>query len=143
MTITKRMYRPNHFMHPFDELFNRLATPGTETYRPRYSEPAANVVEQEKAFQIALAVPGMQKEDFSIQLEEQVLTISASVDTKVPAHTKVISREFTYGHFNKSFVLHDTIDSAAISAQYDGGILTITLPKTAESATPLREIKVN
>lgn len=143
MTITKRMYRPSQSLQSFDELMNSLFAPATATHRPKYSEPAANVIEQDKAFHIALAVPGMRKEDFAIKLEEQILTISASVDPTLPEGSTVITRAFTYGHFSKSFVLPDTIEVDDIAAQYEAGILTITLPKSADSATQLREIKVN
>lgn len=143
MTITKKMYRPGRTLHPFDAWFNTMMTPASNTYRPRYNEPAANVVEKENAFEVALAVPGMTKEDFNIKLDEQILTISAAKDHNMPEDTKLVSREFTYGHFSKSFILPETIKVADIVASYADGILTITLPKAEGTASTLREIKVN
>jgi len=130
-------------MHPFDAWFNTLTSPATQTYRPRYNEPATNVIEKENAFEIALAVPGMAKDDFNIKLEKQVLTISAEKNPEQPEGAKLLTREFTYGHFSKSFILPETIKVEDITASYVDGILTITLPKTEASSTKLREIKVN
>ncbi len=142
MTIAKRMYRPSRTMHPFDTWIDAMmSTPST--YRPRYNEPAANILEGEADFTIELAVPGMQKDDFAIKLEEKMLTISAESDHELPENQKVVKREFAFGHFSKSFVLPDTIDIEKIDATYEAGILRITLPKTADTVNKLREIKVN
>lgn len=142
MTIAKRMYRPSRNMHPLDTWLDAMmSTP--QHYRPRYSEPAANILEGEADFTIELAVPGMKKDDFAIKLEEKMLTISAESDHQLPENQKVVKREFTFGHFNKSFVLPDTIDVEKIDATYEAGILRITLPKTADTVNKLREIKVN
>ncbi len=113
--------------------------------RPNYSTPAVNVKETDHAFEIELATPGMKKEDFNIELDNKVLTISAqrsdSEETKEGNYTR---REFNFQSFKRSFSLSDKlIDRNDINASYENGILRVRIGKTEEAKVqPSRRIDV-
>lgn len=97
--------------------------------------PLVNIVESRKYFRIELAAPGMEKDKFQIQLEGDLLTISAKKQESENGHkTPEYSRhEFDYANFSRSFRLGEMVDSQSISAGYEGGILTVVLMKKPES----------
>lgn len=96
------------------------------------SLPAANIVENNKEFRVELSVPGFDKEDFKIEVEKNVLVISANKEAnkeEKDENEKVIRREFSSSSFSRSFVLPENIDTDNISAQQKDGVLKISLPK--------------
>jgi len=105
--------------------------------------PAVNIQESEKQFLIELAAPGMKKDDFKINLDNQVLTISKEENKeKEEKKDNYTRREFVYNSFSRSFRLPKTILVDKIKADYKNGILMISLPKD-EKVTLTREISVN
>lgn len=107
--------------------------------------PSVNVSETEKNWHIEVAAPGLKKEDFKINLEKDMLTISAEMKSEEKKEEKNYSRrEFTYGSFTRSFrVRENSVDAENIAARYDNGILQIDLPKkSAEAAKNTREIRI-
>ena len=111
----------------------------------RFSDPAANIIENSDSFQLEIAAPGMQKDDFKINLENNILTISVEVEDQKREEGKNYSRkEFYYGSFSRSFTLPKTIDLENIKADYVSGILTIALPKKDEAKVEIKkEIKIS
>jgi len=104
--------------------------------------PAVNIQEDEKQFLLELAVPGMKKDDFKIDLENQVLTISSEIKEETEkTENSYTRREFVYNSFSRSFTLPKNIVSEKIKADYKDGILKISLPKNKETKLS-REIKV-
>ncbi len=96
--------------------------------------PAVNVKDNEKEFELDLAVPGFKKEDFNIEVDDNVLTISAEVKTEDEETTgKFTRKEFAFASFKRSFNLPDTVDADHISADYQNGILKLSLPKKEEA----------
>ncbi len=96
--------------------------------------PGVNIVEDEKGFTIEMAAPGLAKEDFKIDLNKEVLTISA--DKKVEDETKkpnYIKREFSYNSFKRNFKVTEKIETSGISASYENGVLKVILPKKEKS----------
>ncbi len=97
------------------------------------ASPAVNVVEESKEYRIEVAVPGLSRDDFRIDLQDENLTISSEQqegkDDNKPNYTR---REFSYSSFKRSFQLPDTIDQDSIKASHKDGILTIQLPKKEE-----------
>lgn len=93
--------------------------------------PATNISETESSFVIELAVPGLQKEDFEIAIEQNLLTVKVektpSQETENTAHFK--RREFDFTNFKRTFRLGKGVDSERISAQYEQGILRLELLK--------------
>ena len=107
--------------------------------------PAVNIKEREKDYVIEMAVPGLKKDDFDIDLDNNILTISSEQkDEKVEEKGDYTKREFYYNEFKRSFTLPETADTEKIDAQYKDGILTITIAKKPEAQTkPKRKININ
>lgn len=110
----------------------------------RFSDPAANIIDQNDSFVLEIAAPGMVKDDFKINLENNILSISAEVEDQKREEGKNYSRkEFYYGSFSRSFTLPKTIDLEKIQAEYEQGILKVTLPKKEEARVEMKkEIRI-
>ena len=106
--------------------------------------PAVNIKENEKSFELELAIPGQKRDDFNIEVDEQVLTISMEAraeDEEVTDH--YTRKEFSFSSFSRSFTLPDTIDESKIDASYREGILRVLLPKREEALPkPKRMISI-
>ena len=111
----------------------------------RFSDPAANIIENSESFNLEIAAPGMVKDDFKINLENNILTISAEVEDQKREEGKNYSRkEFYYGSFSRSFTLPKTIDLENIKADYESGILKVMLPKKDEAKIEIKkEIRIS
>ncbi len=97
--------------------------------------PAVNIIDEENQFEIELAAPGKVKEDFKIELKQDLLVIETETKTiEKPEKPKYSRREFNYSKFKRSFTLPDSIDVGKINAKYEQGILRVILPKKEESA---------
>ena len=108
-----------------------------------HSVPAVNVQETEKAYVLALAAPGKSKSDFEIELDKEVLTISA-VDAQEDTNDLFTRKEFNYSAFKRAFTLPDTVDVSKIKANYIHGILTVELPKRKEALPqPTKRIAID
>jgi HSP20 family protein len=110
--------------------------------------PAVNVKENDNEFKIEVAAPGLNKEDFKVNYDNGILTISSEKqeEKEEKEGEKVTRREFSYQSFQRSFsVPEDIIDADKISAKYDNGILYVTLPKheEAKKAKNVKEIKIS
>lgn len=132
---------PTSFNTLIDRFFNDSVTRAGGS---QYSfVPRVDIVEEDKAFEIHLAVPGMNKEDFKIDLNDNYLTVSG--ERKFPKDRKESnfhSIETQYGTFSRSFSLPENVDAEKISAQYNNGILEINVPKD-EKKILKATIKVN
>lgn len=125
-TIVKRTpTRFNNLPSIFDELFFNDGSPRNEIKK---QTPLVNIKETESTFEIEMAIPGYQKEDISIKIENELLTI-ASEKTNTIEHDKFTKREFTQEKFSRSFTLPEIVDIDAIVAKNENGILFLTLPK--------------
>ena len=113
-------------------------------YRHQCVAPAANIMEHENDFQLEIAVPGLNKEDFKIGIENSVLTISSEKQDENNENNKDYTRrEFAYGNFSRSFTLPKSVNTDNINATYKNGILQIVLPKKEEDRTKIkREIAI-
>jgi HSP20 family protein len=110
----------------------------------RLTDPAANIIEQEDGFYLEIAAPGLTKEDFKINLENNIMTISSEIEDQKREEGKNYTRkEFYYGSFSRSFTLPKTIDLDKIKAEYEQGILKIALPKKDEARVEMKkEIRI-
>lgn len=120
----------------FNEFFNRDWMDWTTH---NFSEtnttiPSVNIKEGEEGYEVDMAVPGLGKKDFKIELKQGLLTISS--EKKIENETKkgqnFTRREFSYQSFSRSFSLPDMVDSDKISAQYNDGILKVMIPRREE-----------
>ncbi|MBT3645497.1 MAG: Hsp20/alpha crystallin family protein [Pelagibacteraceae bacterium] len=94
--------------------------------------PAVNTKETDGSFQVEVAVPGMKKEDFKIDLDNNILTISSEKKEEKDEKDgeKISRREFSYFSFQRSFHLPNNVKEEEISAEYADGLLKLTIPKT-------------
>lgn len=112
----------------------------------RSSLPAVNVSEDDKSYEIEVAAPGFNKEDLKINVEDDILTISAESknETKENGNGRQYSRrEYSYSAFTRSFTLPDNAKDDSISADYRNGILTLHVPKSKTQVKAAKEVKIS
>jgi len=117
----------NDFFIDFEKSFRRPVNTGLFKNRP-----AVNILETDDNFQIELAAPGLAKEDIKIDVEKEILKISAKKNTAIE-EKKYTLREFNLSKFERTFTLPETVDNQAISAKFENGILVLTLAKKEEA----------
>lgn len=108
--------------------------------------PAVNISEDDDNFEVEVAAPGLKKEDFKINLENNLLTISGEhkEESEEKEGKKISRREFSYTSFNRSFTLPETVKAEDINAKYEDGVLRLTLPKKEEAKKqPPKQIEVS
>lgn len=137
-TITRRTFSP-FLSNLFDDDFFPVLTNRTS------SMPAVNIKESEKNFVLELAVPGMDKKDLKIDINEDVLTISAETKSESEESNDGYKRkEFSYSTFCRSFYLPENVKRENIGASYKDGILSVELPKQEEEKNKIsRQIKIS
>ncbi|MCO5233062.1 MAG: Hsp20/alpha crystallin family protein [Chitinophagales bacterium] len=144
MTLVRNRFRQNAFPALFDDAFFKDFFDAT----PRFSKdvPAVNIKETDNAFLVELAAPGLSKGDFNISVENNVLTISSESkreDTSTDKDEKYTRREFSYSSFSRSFTLDEQhIDVEAISANYESGVLKLSIPKKTEPEKLKKTIEI-
>ena len=119
---------PTSFSNLVDRFFNdSLGRSGGSAYS---FVPKVDIIENEKAFEIQVAVAGMNKEDFKIDLNDNHLTISGERKfVKEKNENNFHSIETQYGTFSRSFSLPENVDAQKIDAKYNNGILELVIPK--------------
>jgi HSP20 family protein len=119
-----------NFPSIFDDLFFG------EEFRPlsqQSSFPSVNIKEEETAFTLEFAIPGYNKEDLSIRVEDDILSISSEKESQSNSNEEAYTRkEFSYTSFNRSFSLPEIVDVDKIEAKTQDGMLYLTLPKKDE-----------
>ena len=95
--------------------------------------PSVNITENKDQYNVSLAVPGMKKDDFKIDVEGNILTISCEKDeTKEENEKRYTRKEYSYSSFSRSFTLPDEVNREKIDARYEEGLLKISLPRKEE-----------
>lgn len=129
MTLVKKSNSP-FFPSLMDELFR----PDLGGRQLNFNVPPVNIRETEQAFEVELSAPGKRKEDFNIEVDQDLLTISSEVKTETNLENgKYSRREFTSSSFKRSFTLPESVKDDEIKASYESGILKISLPKKEEA----------
>jgi HSP20 family protein len=104
---------------------------------------AVNIVETDDAFHMELAAPGRNKDLFSLKVENNQLTVGYNNPEKVETTGyKSVRREFTIENFSRRFNLSELVNTEAIAAKYEDGLLKVLLPKKAEVKPPVQQISV-
>jgi HSP20 family protein len=99
--------------------------------------PAVNISEHKNEYQVALAIPGMKKDDFKIDVDGNMLTISSEKEeTREEKEKKFTRKEYNYSSFSRSFTLPEEINKENIEATYQDGVLNISLPRKEEAKKP-------
>ena len=112
-----------YFDTPLDSNFN---------FSRMLNVPAINVKESEQEYKITIAAPGLEKQDFDIQLDQGILTISAEKEENKEANGKFSRREYNYSSWTRSFTLPEDALDGKISAEYKNGELRIAVPKNGK-----------
>lgn len=109
------------------------------------SVPAVNIVEDSDSFKIEVAAPGLDKKDFKVNVDQNVLTVSSEKEVKEEKKDeRYMRKEFSFSSFSRSFTLPNTVHSDKISASHKDGVLMITIPKKEEAKEkPPKEIKIS
>ena len=109
----------------FQDMIDKFWTEDTQKWTP-----STNITEREKDYKIDVAVPGIKKEDFKVEVENNILTVQGERKEEFSEEkNKVTRKEFHYGSFKRSFTLPETVDSEKINATYNDGILSLTIAK--------------
>ncbi|RZJ65314.1 MAG: Hsp20/alpha crystallin family protein [Flavobacterium sp.] len=132
MNLVKKNH--SHFFPSFMDELLRADLGGRQLNYNATSVPPVNIREAENAFEVELSAPGKNKEDFNIEIDNDLLTISSEVKSEANTHEgKFTRREFSLSSFKRSFTLPETVKYDEIKASYDNGILRISLPKKEEA----------
>jgi len=144
MTLVKFNNGQKREVNPwFGDVFDSIINDSYFNDRFVNKVPAVNIAETENEFNIELAVPGLKKEDFKINLDKNVLSVSAEKKTEnVDESKKYSKREYSYNSFVRSFTLPETADYAKIDAEYTDGVLKLNVAKKEEAKIQSREISV-
>lgn len=134
----------NHSVNPFfNDVFDSILKDSLLSDKLASRVPAVNIAETENEFNIELAAPGLKKENFKINLDKNVLTVSADKKVEnIEEGKKFSKREFSYHSFTRSFTLPETTDHGKIDAEYTDGILKLNIAKREEAKFQSREIAV-
>lgn len=134
------------FNEDFNNVFKNLDTmyPSKHQHNLAFNNiPAVNVKENDGAFAIEVAAPGLKKEDFKLSLHENRLSISTKKEQSTEEKTEQYTRqEFNYSSFQRTFTLPKSVDGEKIEATYSDGILHVNLPKKEEVKPAVKEIAV-
>ncbi|MEB2786985.1 Hsp20/alpha crystallin family protein [Algoriphagus persicinus] len=131
---------------PNRSLFDWLEDAGIGRTRESNTLPRVNISETENDFRVEMAVPGLKKEDFKVELYNNTLTIEAEVSENSEEHNQnrgYTRKEFSYRAFTRSFYLPNTVENDKIEAKYQEGILRLVIPKREEARKkPARTIQI-
>jgi len=134
-----------NFNSVVDELFNGFPVLFNEGYNSLTKQGfvPVNIKETATGYSLEVVAPGMDKNDFKVNLENNLLTISAEKKSEIKNETeKQVRREYSYRSFKRSFTIDDKIDATGIEASYVNGVLTLNLPKKAEVKEATKEITI-
>ncbi|HET9747063.1 MAG TPA: Hsp20/alpha crystallin family protein [Chitinophagaceae bacterium] len=152
--MTQSKFNNRNFDRSFDnmvdELFHGLPVVLNDGYNflTKQGYVPVNIKESANGYILEVVAPGFDKTDFKVNIENNVLTISAemkSEETKEgnAASEKQIRKEYSYRSFKRSFTIDDKIDATAVEASYVNGVLKLNLPKKAEVREAAKDIKIN
>jgi HSP20 family protein len=147
MTLVTLKNRPveRNFNNVMDTFFNGFPSVFKDEFTaPVFKQSApVNVKETENGYELELVAPGFEKEDFKVDLDKNLLTISAEVKRENEAKTEThVRREYKFQSFKRSFTLDEKIDIENIDAKYLNGVLTLSLPKKAEVKAAPKQISI-
>jgi HSP20 family protein len=147
MSLLTRTKRKRFLPELVDDFFNAERFFPSEFLNFGRTElvPSANIKETEKDYTIELAAPGLSRKDFHVEIENDVLTISAEKKEESEEEGKNFRRkEFSYNSFSRSFSLPENLATDKIDAKYEDGVLRLLLPKKEVTVVkPRKEIKVS
>jgi HSP20 family protein len=135
--------KKNVLMPGFNDVFDSIFNDTFLADRMVTRVPAANISESADHFHIELAAPGLKKEDFKLNLERNVLSISVEQSNESnQGERNYAKREYSYSSFVRSFTLPESANETGIEAKYNDGVLSIDIPKHEEAKSVSRQIEI-
>mgnify|MGYP001036180426 CR=1 FL=1 len=134
---------PAGFINDFfqDDFFSTFLNENKNT---NGSLPAVNVEETNQAFIIDVAAAGLDKKDFKVTVDEDVLTIASEKELKKEENQKgFIRQEFNFNSFSRSFTLPENTDASKIKASHKNGVLSVNIPKVEVEVKKAIDVKIN
>src|SRR5664279_2202051 len=126
-TITRKSFRPFFMQDIFEDSFLPVFSNGNSF------KPAVNIREDDKNYVLDFAIPGLEKKDMKIDINEDVLTVSSELKKGSEENKNGYKRkEFSYSSFSRSFYLPENVNREKIEAAYKDGVLSVSLPKQEE-----------
>jgi HSP20 family molecular chaperone IbpA len=110
-----------------------LVTKDEKTVPGRYYVPYADIYETDEALSVVMEMPGVERKDIDVALENNVLRIDGRIDFTKYEGMEPVYTEYNVGHYARTFMLSSKVNQDTISAQLNDGVLTLTLPKAAET----------
>jgi HSP20 family protein len=151
-TLVRRNDGQRGLMRPFfQDFFDIENFFGRDVFPTSKSLPAVNISEDEQTYHIDVVSPGFKKEDFKVNIENNVLTISAETKqettnnqdgNKDDKNKQYRRREYSYSSFTRSFQLPENVKEDDIDASYTDGILKLQIPKEEQQAKTSKEINI-
>ena len=140
------MLRNKRFLPSFDDdMFGKDFLRDFFDFENNPSVPDVNVRETKDRYNIEVAAPGMDKKDFNVDVQNNMLVISSEKESKDEnkEDENFLRREFSYTSFQRSFSIPETVDADNIKAKYDNGVLYVELPKRKEAVEKAsKQIKI-
>ena len=153
--MTKIFVKPTHlnrdeFLTPFDRIFDQLMDKSFPTFKEETgvsfnqgAYPKVNVYEYDDKIGIVAEIPGLDKSNVSVDVEEQVLTISGDKHGFDSDGGKCITRELKQSAFTRSFNLGEYLDGSNVSAKFKDGMLSISIPKKEPEQPKKHSVKIS
>ena len=153
--MTKVIVNPRHlnrdeFITPFDAIFDQLVNKQFPTFKEdvgvsfnKGAYPKVNVYEHDDKISIVAEIPGLDKKNVSVDVEDQVLTISGDKHGLQDDGGKCITRELKQSSFKRSFNLGDHLDGDDVSAKFKDGMLSISIPKKEPEQPKKNFVKIS
>ncbi len=140
MTLVKR--HPANFNFLIDEIFNGFPAHWGKDQVQHHYAAAVNIHETTDGYHVELNVPGRNKEDFKVSIDNNLLTIAFEQKEAESKDYKTLRREFSFKSFKRSFTLDEKVNAEAIQAKYENGILKLYLPKKEAVKVAPKEIVI-
>jgi len=153
--MTKIFVNPRHlsrdeFLTPFDKVFDELIDKTFPTFKEETgvsfnqgAYPKVNVYEYDDKIGIVAEIPGLDKKNVSVEVEDQVLTISGDKHGFEDDGAKCITRELKHSSFKRSFNLGEHLDGEDVSASFKDGLLSIAIPKKEPEKPKKKFVKIS
>ena len=126
----------------FDEFLNKIPSTWGRNLQNSFNPPV-NILETKEAYHMELNAPGRNKEDFKINIENGLLSISFEKKTeRVSDEVKTVRKEFSFESFKRSFTIDEKIQADNIQAKYENGVLKLYLPKKDEVKETPKQISI-
>ena len=153
--MTRLIVKPNHlnrdeFLTPFDKIFDHLMNEQFPTFKEEVgvsfnkgAYPKVNIYEYDDKIGIVAEIPGLDKKNVSVEVEEDVLIISGDKHGFDTDGGKCITRELKQSAFTRSFNLGEYLDGKNVSATFKDGMLSISIPKKEPEQPKKHSVKIS